>query len=191
MHRAHVRRPEMRPHPRSRDRSVAERRITFVDIREVHNRKESSTFKKRRGIRDRPLTEKKITEYALEYLYKSMGTTLVACRRRSNESGFNSVLYCCVPWSKFPTRAGNNLIYLNQSTLRFVFLDPNPAAWNDTNVSELFPEASAPAATYEEMLARSQRLCSKLSCVVYHEVVIAIPKHSRQLLGWHMRCMRW
>jgi len=36
---------------------LKEKTITFADIREVHNRRESSaTYKKRRGLRDRPLT---------------------------------------------------------------------------------------------------------------------------------------
>jgi len=106
--------------------------VTFADIREVPNRRESvAPYKKRRGLRDKPLTERRITEYAVEYLYKAISAALVGSKRRSNECVFNIFGYCFVPWSAHTIRAGSEGVNVNQGSMKFIFKTEDPCAWHN------------------------------------------------------------
>jgi len=135
----------------------------FRRIREVHNRRESvATYKKRRGLRDRPLTKRTITEYAVEFLYKAISTALVASKRRSNECVFNMFGYCFVPWSAHTVRAGSEAVNVNQGSMKFIFKTEDPYAWHNTNVRELFGTNQDEMGNYEALLTKSQSLCAGL-----------------------------
>jgi len=154
-------------------RWLKNRHITFADIREVHNRKESAKSKRRRGLRDKPLSDRRVTEYSVEYLYKSLTTTLIASRRRSNECVFNMFGYLFIPWRLYAVRAGTELVYMNQSTMKFTFKTADSYAWHNTNVNELFPRERDNTRTYATLLSKSQRLCAGLTCVLDHELIVS------------------